>query len=373
MRERTKSNRRKRKVKEKLGMRIFSTLPTLSQGGEKEPTEVHCPVVEMPTRCKLSCLSWNKCTKSQISSSDYEGMQLLVRLFFLLNVMEYEEHEKRALSVDFSCSEPAMLVSGSDNCKFLQSTVLLFSLVTCKAVIDLSLSACVTAIQVIVLEYEEHEKRASSVDFSCSEASMLVSGSDDHKVKIWCTRQEASVPSTDMKANICSVSIIPDPVFMWPVRLVPVPEYPLVIEKKIDDDDESAQQSDISSYGEDGSLQDFREVVLEWIECGCFTLYPTRQKGNGPRCHACLKDTVFCGVFDGHGPYGHMVAKRGMDSIPLKLSSQWEVSITSEDVLREISLNAAGSINSEDTAFVSADNFTILEDGCSYQRSCGVG
>ncbi|KAL5769668.1 hypothetical protein ACOSP7_013822 [Xanthoceras sorbifolium] len=66
-------------------------------------------------------------------------------------------------------------------------------------------------------------------------------------------------------------------------------------------------------------------------------------------------DTVFCGVFDGHGPYGHMVAKRVRDSLPLKLSSHWEVSITSEDVLREISLNAAGSINSEDTAFISAD------------------
>ncbi|TXG57455.1 hypothetical protein EZV62_018768 [Acer yangbiense] len=94
------------------------------------------------------------------------------------NIMEYEEHEKRALSVDFSCSEPSMLVSGSDDCKFLQSTVLLFSLVTCKAFIDLSLSACVTVIQVSVMEYEEHEKRALSVDFSCSEPSMLVSGSD---------------------------------------------------------------------------------------------------------------------------------------------------------------------------------------------------
>ncbi|KAK4835032.1 hypothetical protein QYF36_004245 [Acer negundo] len=66
-------------------------------------------------------------------------------------------------------------------------------------------------------------------------------------------------------------------------------------------------------------------------------------------------DTVFCGVFDGHGPYGHMVAKRVRDSLPLKLSSHWEVSITNEAVLREISLNTAGSINSEDTAFISAD------------------
>ena len=31
--------------------------------------------------------------------------------------MEYEEHEKRAWSVDFSRTEPSMLVSGSDDCK----------------------------------------------------------------------------------------------------------------------------------------------------------------------------------------------------------------------------------------------------------------
>lgn len=33
--------------------------------------------------------------------------------------MEYEEHEKRAWSVDFSRTEPSLLVSGSDDCKVL--------------------------------------------------------------------------------------------------------------------------------------------------------------------------------------------------------------------------------------------------------------
>ncbi|KAK9919236.1 hypothetical protein M0R45_027845 [Rubus argutus] len=66
-------------------------------------------------------------------------------------------------------------------------------------------------------------------------------------------------------------------------------------------------------------------------------------------------DTVFCGVFDGHGPYGHMVAKRVRDSLPLKLSSHWEVNINSEEVLKEISFNTAGSLNSDDTGFVSVD------------------
>lgn len=36
--------------------------------------------------------------------------------------MEYEEHEKRAWSVDFSRTDPSMLVSGSDDCKVLSMT-----------------------------------------------------------------------------------------------------------------------------------------------------------------------------------------------------------------------------------------------------------
>lgn len=43
------------------------------------------------------------------------------------------------------------------------------------------------------------------------------------------------------------------------------------------------------------------------------------------------------------------------DSLPLKLSSHWEVNINSEEVLKEISFNTAGSLNSDDTAFVSVD------------------
>lgn len=66
-------------------------------------------------------------------------------------------------------------------------------------------------------------------------------------------------------------------------------------------------------------------------------------------------DTIFCGVFDGHGPYGHLVAKRVRDYLPLKLRAHWEVNITSTDVLKEINLNKSGSMNSEDSLFVSAD------------------
>ncbi|CAM6036279.1 unnamed protein product [Sphagnum compactum] len=34
-------------------------------------------------------------------------------------------------------------------------------------------------------------------------------------------------------------------------------------------------------------------------------------------------DTVFCGVFDGHGPFGHLAAQRVRDSLPSKLIHYW--------------------------------------------------
>lgn len=67
------------------------------------------------------------------------------------------------------------------------------------------------------------------------------------------------------------------------------------------------------------------------------------------------QDTTFCGVFDGHGPFGHMVAKRVRDSLPLKLNAHWELSVPGDEVLKEISINTAGSMNSEEASFVSAN------------------
>ncbi|XP_022720667.1 E3 ubiquitin-protein ligase COP1-like [Durio zibethinus] len=110
-----------------------------------EPADVHCPIVEMSTRSKLSCLSWNKYTKNHIASSDYDGIVTVWDITTRQSLMEYEEHEKQAWSVDFSCTEPSMLVSGSNDCK----------------------------------------------------------------VKVWCTKQEASVLNIDVKANICSVKYNP--------------------------------------------------------------------------------------------------------------------------------------------------------------------
>ncbi|KAK8923890.1 putative protein phosphatase 2C 33 [Platanthera zijinensis] len=62
-------------------------------------------------------------------------------------------------------------------------------------------------------------------------------------------------------------------------------------------------------------------------------------------------DTVFCGVFDGHGPFGHLVARRVRDSLPLMLSAHWEVNPGGDD-LRQNSIGTTGSLTSEETASI---------------------
>ncbi|KAK0595879.1 hypothetical protein LWI29_010846 [Acer saccharum] len=43
----------------------------------------------------------------------------------------------------------------------------------------------------------------------------------------------------------------------------------------------------------------------------------------------CQEDMVFCGIFDGHGPWGHVVAKRVRKSVPSSLLCTWQEALTS--------------------------------------------
>eukprot|EP00163_Fabomonas_tropica_P022596 TRINITY_DN3938_c0_g1_i1.p1 TRINITY_DN3938_c0_g1~~TRINITY_DN3938_c0_g1_i1.p1 ORF type:complete len:671 (+),score=175.73 TRINITY_DN3938_c0_g1_i1:436-2448(+) len=107
--------------------------------------DVHYPVKEMSCSSKVSCLSWNSYIKSQLASSDYEGI------------------------------------------------VSVWDANTCTA----------------TRQYEEHEKRVWCVDFSKIDPTRLASGSDDTKVKIWTTTQATSALTIDSKANICCVKFNP--------------------------------------------------------------------------------------------------------------------------------------------------------------------
>ncbi|GMI78627.1 hypothetical protein like AT1G79630 [Hibiscus trionum] len=67
-------------------------------------------------------------------------------------------------------------------------------------------------------------------------------------------------------------------------------------------------------------------------------------------------DTIFCGVFDGHGPCGHMVAKKVRDSLPAILCTQWKASLTGDQSSLNKSENALESTMSEGAASLSMDD-----------------
>ncbi|KAK3123792.1 hypothetical protein QOZ80_8AG0636100 [Eleusine coracana subsp. coracana] len=73
-------------------------------------------------------------------------------------------------------------------------------------------------------------------------------------------------------------------------------------------------------------------------------------------------DTVFCGVFDGHGPYGHFVAKKVRDSLPVKLLTQWKTSANGGTSPHQNG-SVSGSINSEEASSAVDDEWVESVDG----------
>ncbi|XP_050216758.1 protein SPA1-RELATED 3-like isoform X2 [Mercurialis annua] len=81
-----------------------------------ESRDIHYPVVEMTSRSKLSSLCWNSYIKSQIASSNFEGVVQVWDVTRNQVLTEMREHERRVWSIDFSSADPTMLASGSDDC-----------------------------------------------------------------------------------------------------------------------------------------------------------------------------------------------------------------------------------------------------------------
>ncbi|VFQ95745.1 unnamed protein product [Cuscuta campestris] len=80
-----------------------------------EDHDIHYPVVEMASKSKLSSICWNSYIKSQIASSNFEGVVQVWDVTRSQLFMEMREHERRVWSVDFSVADPTMLASGSDD------------------------------------------------------------------------------------------------------------------------------------------------------------------------------------------------------------------------------------------------------------------
>ncbi|KAL2483869.1 putative protein phosphatase 2C 6 [Forsythia ovata] len=70
-------------------------------------------------------------------------------------------------------------------------------------------------------------------------------------------------------------------------------------------------------------------------------------------------NTTFCGVFDGHGPYGHMVSRKVRDTLPLLLRAEWEAKLDSNQNSNHDNGNAEGMAHFNE--FKDDDGFESLE------------
>ncbi|GMI79358.1 E Growth-Regulating 2 [Hibiscus trionum] len=74
-----------------------------------------------------------------------------------------------------------------------------------------------------------------------------------------------------------------------------------------------------SKRGRKGVNQD---CAIVWEEFGCQT------------------DMLFCGIFDGHGPWGHFVAKKVRESMPLSLLCNWQETLARASLDEDIDLES---------------------------------
>lgn len=49
---------------------------------------------------------------------------------------------------------------------------------------------------------------------------------------------------------------------------------------------------------------------------------------------------IFCGIFDGHGPWGHYVAKRVRETMPSSLLCNWQETLAQASIDRDVGLES---------------------------------
>lgn len=133
-------------------------------------TSIHYPVLEIPSRSKLSSVCWNSYVKSNLICSDYEGVVQLWDVSQQTETMTFEEHAKRVWSVDFSHTDPTRFLSGSDD-----GTVRLWSIA------DESAVACI-----------DSKANVCSVQFSPTNSNLMAFGSANYRVYLYDLRHIAA-------------------------------------------------------------------------------------------------------------------------------------------------------------------------------------
>ncbi|KAJ6703487.1 PROTEIN SPA1-RELATED 2 [Salix viminalis] len=172
-----------------------------------DSVDIHYPVIEMSNESKLSCICWNSYINNYLASTGYDGVVKLWDVSTGQGVFQYNEHEKRAWSVDFSQLCPTKLASGSDDCfvklwsinEFSSHSTHLLAFGSadyrtyCYDLRNIRAPWCVLA---------GHDKAVSYVKFLDSET--LVTASTDNSLKIWdLNKTSPSSPST----SACSLTL----------------------------------------------------------------------------------------------------------------------------------------------------------------------
>ncbi|KAF3599527.1 hypothetical protein F2Q69_00039158 [Brassica cretica] len=89
-----------------------------------------------------------------------------------------------------------------------------------------------------------------------------------------------------------------------------------------------------SRRGEKGVNQDCA-IVWEGFGCQEEMIFCGIFDGHGPWGHfvskqgfGCQEEMIFCGIFDGHGPWGHFVSKQVRNSMPISLLCNWQETLS---------------------------------------------
>ncbi|KAK3134790.1 hypothetical protein QOZ80_5BG0410740 [Eleusine coracana subsp. coracana] len=122
--------------------------------------DIHYPLIEMPSKSKLSCVCWNNYIKNYLASTDYDGTVQLWDASSGQGFTQFTEHRKRAWSVSFSEVDPTKLASGSDDC--------------CVKVWSINQKNCIDTIRNVA--------NVCCVQFSPYSSRMLAFGSADYKI-----------------------------------------------------------------------------------------------------------------------------------------------------------------------------------------------
>jgi E3 ubiquitin-protein ligase RFWD2 len=137
------------------------------------PESLQFPIWQATTRSKLSSVSWNAYLRSHLITSDYDGAIQLwdVASGLKSELAQFEEHEKRVWSIDFSRLDPMQFASASDD-----ATVKIWSLQqsnTSVSSINLPANAC-------------------SVHYNPRRATMLSVACANHACYVFDTRKSDS-------------------------------------------------------------------------------------------------------------------------------------------------------------------------------------